>query len=122
LPELIEQADVVTLHCPLLPETYGLIGAEQLALMKPGAVLVNSARGGIVDEAACAAALKSGALAGAALDTLEVEPITPETGALFAGIDNLILTPHIAGVTQESNRRIAEVADANVRRFIGTPV
>lgn len=119
LADLIAQADVVSLHCPLLPETRGLIGADQLARMKPSAVLVNSARGGIVDEAACAAALRSGALAGAALDTLEVEPITPETGSLFAGIETLILTPHIAGVTQESNRRIAEVAAANVRRVLG---
>ena len=87
--------------------------------MKPEAVLINSARGGIVDEAACAAALKSGSLAGAALDTLEFEPITPETGKLFAGIENLILTPHIAGVTQDSNRRIAEVAEINVRRVLG---
>ncbi len=121
LPELIEQADVVTLHCPLLPETRGLIGADQLAAMKPEAVLINSARGGIIDEAACAEALKSGSLAGAALDTLEFEPITPETGTLFAGIENLILTPHIAGVTQDSNRRIAEVAEANVRRVLGAP-
>lgn len=120
LDTLIAEADAVTLHCPLLPGTRGLIGAERLAAMKPGAVLINSARGGIVDEAACAAALRSGALAGAALDTLEAEPITPETGALFAGIENLILTPHIAGVTRESNRRIAESAAASVRRVLGT--
>jgi (S)-sulfolactate dehydrogenase len=87
--------------------------------MKQGAILINSARGGIANEAACADALKSGHLGGAALDTLAVEPIDEATCALFAGIQNLILTPHIAGVTQESNRRIAEVAVDNVRRILG---
>jgi (S)-sulfolactate dehydrogenase len=119
LPELIAEADVISLHCPLLPETRGLIGAEAFARMKPGAVLINSARGGIVDEAACAEALRSGRLCGAALDTLATEPIDDATCAVFAGIDNLILTPHIAGVTQDSNRRIAEVAAGNVRRVLG---
>jgi len=122
LPELIAQSDVITLHCPLLSETRNLIDADVLARMKPGAILINSARGGIVNEAACAAALRSGALAGAALDTLDVEPVTPEVGAMFAGIENLILTPHIAGVTQESNRRIAEVAAANIRLVLGQRV
>lgn len=121
LDELIAQADVITLHCPLLPQTRNLISAPQFARMKDGAVLINSARGGIVNEADCAAALKSGKLAGAALDTLVVEPITPQASALFQGVPNLILTPHIAGVTQESNRRIAEVAVANVRRVLVTP-
>lgn len=121
LPTLIEQSDVVTLHCPLLPETRDLIDAAAFKRMKPGAVLINSARGGIVNEAACAEALKSGKLAGAALDTLDVEPINEATCALFAGIENLILTPHIAGVTLESNRRIAEVAAETVRRILGAP-
>ena len=121
LPTLIEQSDVVTLHCPLLPETRDLIDAAAFKRMKPGAVLINSARGGIVNEAACAEALKSGKLAGAALDTLDVEPINEATCALFAGIENLILTPHIAGVTLESNRRIAEVAAETVRRVLGAP-
>ncbi|MEP0234839.1 hydroxyacid dehydrogenase [Roseibium sp.] len=121
LDTLIAEADVISLHCPLLPQTRDLIGAEQFARMKNSAVLINSARGGIVNEAACAAALRSGALAGAALDTLDVEPINETACALFSGIDNLILTPHIAGVTQESNRRIAEVAVANVRRVLKAP-
>ncbi|RMD92938.1 MAG: 3-phosphoglycerate dehydrogenase [Alphaproteobacteria bacterium] len=118
LDTLIAEADVVTLHCPRLPETIDLIDAARLARMKPGAILVNSARGGIVNEPALAAALRSGQLGGAALDTLDVEPIDEATRELFQGIDNLILTPHIAGVTQESNRRIAEVAAANVRRVL----
>lgn len=119
LDDLVAAADVVSLHCPKLPETIDLIDARQFERMKPEAVLINSARGGIVNEADCAEALRSGRIAGAALDTLDVEPITPEVGALFQGIGNLILTPHIAGVTKESNRRIAEVAADNVRRVLG---
>ena len=119
LDTLIATSDVITLHCPKLPETIDLLDAPQFDRMKPGAVLVNSARGGIVNEAACAAALRSGKLSGAALDTLDVEPIDATAQALFKGVPNLILTPHIAGVTQESNRRIAEVAAENVRRILG---
>lgn len=122
LADLIAEADVISLHCPLLPETVDLIGAAEFARMRKGAVLINSARGGIANEAACADALRSGHLGGAALDTLAVEPIDEATCALFAGIENLILTPHIAGVTQDSNRRIAEVAVDNVRRVLGSPL
>jgi (S)-sulfolactate dehydrogenase len=121
LASLIATADVITLHCPLTPETRGLIGAAEMARMKPGAILINSARGGIVDETACASALKSGHLGGAALDTLEHEPIDSTTGALFAGLENLILSPHIAGVTQDSNKRISDVAVTNVQRVLGAP-
>lgn len=119
LDDLVAEADVLSLHCPKLPETIDLIDKRQFERMKSDAILVNSARGGIVNEADCAEALRSGQIAGAALDTLDVEPITPEVGALFQGIDNLILTPHVAGVTKESNRRIAEVAAENVRRVLG---
>ena len=122
LPELVASSDVITLHCPLLPETRDLIGAAEFVRMKPGAILINSARGGIVNEAACAEALKSGSLGGAALDTLSVEPISEDACNLFRGIGNLILTPHIAGVTQDSNKRIADVAVANVRRMLGAPL
>lgn len=119
LASLIGEADVVSLHCPLTPETRDLIGPDEMARMQPGAILINSARGGIVNEAACAAALRSGHLGGAALDTFDREPIEPAVGALFAGLDNVILTPHIAGVTVEANRRIADVAVVNVRRILG---
>lgn len=119
LDALVAEADVISLHCPKLPETIDLIDKRQFERMKPEAVLVNSARGGIVNEKDCAEALRSSQLAGAALDTLDVEPITPEVGAMFQGIENLILTPHVAGVTKESNRRIAEVAAQNVRRVLG---
>ncbi len=118
LDDLVAQADVISLHCPKLPDTIDLIDERQFGRMKPDAVLINSARGGIVNEVACADALRSGKIAGAALDTLDVEPITPEVGTLFQGIDNLILTPHVAGVTKDSNRRIAEVAAQNVRRVL----
>lgn len=119
LDDLIAEADVITLHCPLTPETRDLISTDELARMKKGAILVNSARGGIVNEAACATALKSGHLGGAALDTFDTEPITPETGALFAGLDNIILTPHVAGVTLQANKRISDAAVVTVRRFLG---
>ena len=119
LPALLAEADVISLHCPKLPQTIDLIDANAFARMKPGAILINSARGGIVNEAACAAALKSGRIAGAALDTLDVEPIDATAQAVFKDVPNLILSPHIAGVTQESNRRIAEVAAENVRRVLG---
>ncbi len=121
LDDLLAGAAASSLHCPLTPETRGLIGTAELARMKTGAILVNSARGGIVDEAACASALRSGHLGGAALDTFDTEPIEPETGALFAGLDNVILTPHIAGVTLEANKRISDVAVVNVRRVLGAP-
>lgn len=121
LAELIAEADVVSLHCPLTPETRGLIGAGELASMKAGAIVINTARGGIVDEAACAAALKSGHLGGAALDTFVSEPIDAATGALFEGLGNVILTPHIAGVTIDANKRISDIAVINVRRILGAP-
>src|SRR5690606_18316244 len=101
--------DVVSLHVPLTDQTRNMIGAPQLAAMKPGAVLINAARGGVVDEAALAEALKAGKLGGAALDVFAIEPLTAEDGAKFAGIPNLILTPHIAGVTEESNVRVSEL-------------
>lgn len=118
LGELLRRAHVVSLHCPLTPRTRGLIGVKQLAAMQKGAVLINGARGGVVDEAACAAALRSGHLGGAALDVFDTEPITEEAGRRFAGIPNVILTPHIAGVTVESNERISSITAENVRRAL----
>ncbi|MCL4187048.1 MAG: hydroxyacid dehydrogenase [Rhodobacteraceae bacterium] len=112
LPDLLAGADVVSLHVPLTEATRHLIDAAALAAMRPGAILVNAARGGVVDEAALAAALRAGRLGGAALDVFETEPLTAEAGARFAGLANLILTPHIAGVTAESNGRVSHlVAD-----------
>ncbi|MCC7113576.1 MAG: hydroxyacid dehydrogenase [Burkholderiales bacterium] len=102
---LLAEADVVSLHVPLLPSTRNLIDARALAAMKPGTVLINTARGGVVDEAAVAAALRSGHLGGAALDVFDAEPLP--AGSPLAGAPNLILTPHVAGVTAESNVRVS---------------
>jgi (S)-sulfolactate dehydrogenase len=115
LDELLATADVVSLHVPLLDETRHLISAGAIARMRPDAVLINAARGGVVDEAALAAALREGRLAGAALDVFETEPLTREAAAVFAGAPHLILTPHIAGVTQESNVRVSELIARRVR-------
>ena len=105
LDGLLAHSDVVTLHIPLTPQTRGLLGAQRIAQMKPGAILVNTARGGIVDEAALAAALRAGKLGGAALDVFEQEPLP--AGSPLAGAPNLLLTPHIAGLTRESNERVS---------------
>jgi (S)-sulfolactate dehydrogenase len=109
LDALVATADVVSLHVPLTAGTRHLIDAARIAAMKPGAILVNAARGGVVDEAAVAAALRQGRLGGAALDVFEVEPLTAEAAAIFAGVPNLILTPHVAGVTVESNSRVSDL-------------
>lgn len=105
LDALLAAADVLTLHVPLVPATRNLIDASRLAAMKPGAILINTARGGVVDETALAAALRAGRLGGAALDVFEREPLP--AGSPLAGCPNLILTPHIAGVTTESNERVS---------------
>lgn len=107
--DLLAEADVVSLHVPLTAETRHMMGNEHLARMKRGAVLVNAARGGIVDEAALAEALRSGHLGGAALDVFEREPLDAASAQVFAGVPNLLLTPHIAGVTEESNIRVSDV-------------
>jgi (S)-sulfolactate dehydrogenase len=112
LDALLEECDVVSLHLPLTPRTRGLFGRERLARMKAGAILVNTARGGIVDEAALAAMLREGRLGGAALDVYEREPLPP--GSPLAGCPRLILTPHIAGLTQESNARVSTLVAEKV--------
>lgn len=114
LDELLAAADVVSLHLLLTADTRNLLDRERLARMKPGAVLVNTARGGIVDEKALADALRAGRLGGAALDVFGREPLDAEAGRIFADVPNLILTPHIAGITVESNRRVSEVTARNV--------
>jgi (S)-sulfolactate dehydrogenase len=107
--ELLARSDALSLHVPLTPATRHIIDAPALARMPARAVLINAARGGVVDEDALAAALSSGRLAGAALDVFETEPLTAAAGAKFAGLGNLILTPHIAGVTSESNVRVSDL-------------
>jgi len=105
LDALLAQADVLTLHVPLVPATRNLLDAARVGAMKPGAILINTARGGVVDEQAVAAALRSGRLGGAALDVFEKEPLP--AGSPLAGCPNLLLTPHVAGVTAESNERVS---------------
>lgn len=107
LDDLVAHADVVSLHVPLLASTRNLFDAARIARMKQGSVLINTARGGIVDERALAAALSEGRLAGAALDVYEDEPLP--AGSVLAGVPNLVLTPHIAGVTAESNLRVSRL-------------
>ena len=110
LDELLKISDVVSLHIPLTDQTRGLLGSEKLALMKKDAIVVNTARGGIVDEAVLAAMLREGRLGGAALDVFDNEPLP--AGSPLAGAPRLLLTPHIAGVTLESNERVsAFIAD-----------
>lgn len=106
---LLAQSDVVSLHVPLTPATRNMIGAAQLAALRPGSVLINAARGGVIDEGAVVEALRSGQLGGAALDVFEHEPLDAARGIAFADLPNLLLTPHIAGVTEESNVRVSEV-------------
>ena len=118
LDELFKHADVISLHCPLTAQTEGLISDPQFAAMKPGAILINTARGGIVDESALAKALRNGHLGGAAIDVFASEPIDDATAALFSGVPNLILTPHVAGVTKQSNERISAVTAENVLRAL----
>lgn len=102
---VLRDADVVSLHVPLTGETRGLLDGRALELMRRDAVLVNTSRGGVVDEAALAAALRARRLAGAALDVFDAEPLA--AGSPLADCPNLILTPHIAGVTRESNVRVS---------------
>jgi D-3-phosphoglycerate dehydrogenase / 2-oxoglutarate reductase len=103
LDELLQNSDVVTVHCPLTDDTRGLIGAEQLAMMKPTAILLNLARGGIVEEEALYEALKNGTIAAAALDAMSQEP-PPEDHPLFT-LPNLLLSPHIGAGTAEATER-----------------
>jgi len=109
LDDLLKTADVVSLHVPLNAETRHLIDAASFSLMKSNAILINAARGGVVDEAALADSLRAGRLGGAALDVFETEPLTAEAARAFDGLDNLILTPHIAGVTKESDVRVGNM-------------
>ena len=112
LDALLAQADVVSLHVPLVESTRGLFSAQRIAAMKRGAVLINTARGGIVDEPALAQALRSGHLGGAALDVFDSEPLP--AAPHFEDCPNLVLTPHIAGVTTESNERVSSLIATRV--------
>jgi phosphoglycerate dehydrogenase-like enzyme len=121
LEELLKLADVVTLHVPLIPATRGLINAGELAKMKPGAILIQASRGGVVDEAALAEALRSGHLGGAAIDVYETEPPSLDNVLLSLSGDaarRILFTPHIAGVTRQATEYLFRSAWRNVERFI----
>lgn len=109
LDDLLTMSDVVSIHVPLSASTRGLIDGTALGSMKTTAVLINTSRGGVVDEAALADALRSRSIAGAALDVFEHEPLGAEPASRFNGLENLILTPHVAGNTEESVERVADL-------------
>lgn len=120
LDAVLELSDVVSLHTPLTDATRNMIDAKALSSMKPDAILINAARGGVVEEAALAEALRAGKLGGAALDVFETEPLTAEAGVKFKGLANLVLTPHIAGVTVESNERVSHLIADKVLEVLGS--
>ncbi|WP_278407630.1 2-hydroxyacid dehydrogenase [Pseudomonas rhodesiae] len=123
LDELLPQVDALTLHCPLNEHTRHLIGARELALLKPGALVVNTARGGLIDEQALAQALRSGHLGGAATDVLSVEPPVDGNPLLADDIPRLIVTPHNAWGSREARQRIVGQLVENARGFFsGTPL
>ena len=117
LDALLGASDVVTLHVPLAATTRHLVGAREIAAMKRGACIVNTARGGVLDEAATAEALVSGQLGAAALDVFEDEPLP--AGSPLTGAPNLYLTPHVAGLTEEANTRVGELVASRIRSALG---
>jgi glycerate dehydrogenase len=116
MDQLFARADVVSLHCPLTPETAGLVNRERLQRMKPTAFLINTSRGGLVVEADLANALNEGKLAGAAVDVVCQEPIRPDNPLLTAR--NCLITPHIAWATRDARRRLMDATIANVANFL----
>ena len=116
--EVLRSSDAITLHLPLTPQTRGLIGRAEFALMKPSAVLINTARGGVVDEAALLDALRSGQIAGAAMDVLSVEPPPSDHPLLAANLPNLIITPHVAWASRQAQQRLADEVIENISAFL----
>lgn len=114
--QLFRQADVLSLHCPLTEETRHLVNAERLGWMKPTAILINTGRGPLVDEAALADALNGGRIMAAGIDVLEEEP--PRNGSLLIGARNCYITPHIAWATKAARERLVDIAVANVKAFL----
>jgi glycerate dehydrogenase len=121
--EVLRSADVVSIHCPLGDETRHLLGREQLRSMKPTALLINTARGGIVDEQALADSLRAGEIAGAGVDTLSVEPPPPAHPLLAADIPNLLLTPHNAWASRPARQAALDQLAAVIEAFLaGAPL
>ena len=117
LEQMLTMSDIVSLHCPLNDSTRGLIGARELALMKPDALLINTARGALVDSCALAAALKAGRLGGAGIDVLPHEPPRADDPLLDPAIPNLIVTPHVAWAAREARQRCLDEMAANIEDF-----
>ena len=115
---ILTQSDIITLHVPLTPETKNMIGAKELKKMKPSAILINTARGGLVDEAALAEALRNGTIAGAGFDVLTKEPPKEGNILLDATIPNLIVTPHVAWASQEAMQILADQLIDNIEAFV----
>jgi glycerate dehydrogenase len=118
LDRLLATSDVVSLHCPLTPATRGMIGARELALMKPDALLINTARGGLIDGHALASALKTRRLGGAGIDVLPQEPPVDGDPLLDPDIPNLLLTPHVAWAAREARQRCLDEMAANIQDFL----
>jgi lactate dehydrogenase-like 2-hydroxyacid dehydrogenase len=114
---VLKEADVVSVHVPLLPTTTHLINAERLAMMKKGAILVNTSRGPVIDEVALVAALKEGVIAGAGLDVFEHEP---ELTSGLKELSNVVITPHTASASVDTRRAMGEVAARNIISFFET--
>ncbi|MGB1110624.1 MAG: 2-hydroxyacid dehydrogenase [Gammaproteobacteria bacterium] len=122
LEEMLPQVDVLSLHCPLTDQTRDLMNAERIALMKPGALLINAARGGVVNEQALADALRSGHLGGAGVDVLTEEPPVNGNVLLDESLPNLIVTPHVAWATREARQRCVDLTVANIEAWqAGSP-
>ena len=119
LDTVLRESDVITLHAPLTPETRHMIGAAELGKMKRSAILINTARGGLVDEAALAEALKAGTIAGAGFDVLTQEPPRDGNVLLDPAIPNLIITPHVAWASREAMQILADQLIDNVEAFVG---
>ena len=120
LKNVLSSSDIVSLHCPLFPETAGLINRETIALMKHGALLINTSRGGVINEGDVAGALADGRLGGAGLDVLSTEPPSPDNPLLSA--PNCVITPHIAWATREARTRLIRILEENLAAFLaGTP-
>ena len=117
LTELLERSDVVSIHCPLTEDTRNLIGQEQLSLMKKSAILINTARGGIIDEHALAQALREGLIGGAGIDVLSEEPPAQGNPLLSKDIPNLIVTPHVAWGSRIARQRAIDEVALNIRSF-----
>ena len=118
LDELLKCSDIISLHVPLTKETKNLIDKTKIELLKPTAIIINAARGGIIDEDALASALEKGRIRGAALDVFTNEPLDKEAAKKFGGLENINLTPHIGGITIESNKQVSSMIADKVNQHL----